>query len=207
MLAMLGWHTTGDREIFSLDELIDSFSLERVSKSGAKFDVEKAKWFNHKYIQLRDKAELAELITPQLKTLGIETTNEYLTQVVGLMKEKVNFINEILVQGMYFFNAPTGYDEQVASKKWTAEVAKTLREYGNAIEELDIFNSTNLETLLSAVAQINDMKTGQLMQPLRISVSGVASGPPIFEMLALLGKDEVRSRMNKALNTIAVVQA
>jgi len=200
MLALLGWHASDNQEMYSMDELIEAFTLERVSKSGAKYDLDKAKWFNHKYIQNTENSILAEQLAPLLELKGLKPTLDYITQVVGLMKEKVNFVQEIVEESMYFFTRPTLFDEQVLAKKWTNATKNAIEKYYSSILENESFDAANLELLLNETAASLQLKTGQLMQPLRVAVSGVAGGPPIFELLALIGKNETTNRLKYALN-------
>ena len=184
---------------------INEFTLERVSKNGAKFDLNKALWFNHEYLQLQNNAEIAaELLTLALAK-GYKTDLAYIDKVVALMKEKVNFAKEILEKGTYLFEAPTKYDEGVTSKKWKQGVPEFLTAYLEKINSLPTYQAVELETTFKNLATELAQNPGQLMQPLRVAVSGEAGGPPIFEMLELLGKEEVNKRISKAVAEIAVV--
>jgi glutamyl-tRNA synthetase len=205
MLSFLGWHPSDNREMFSVEDLFNEFTLERVSKNGAKFDLNKALWFNHEYLQLQNNAEIAaELLTLALAK-GYKTDLAYIEKVVALMKEKVNFAKEILEKGTYLFEAPTKYDEGVTSKKWKQGVPEFLTAYLTKINALSTYKATELEASFKDLATELAQNPGQLMQPLRVAVSGEAGGPPIFEMLELLGKEEVNKRISKAVVEIAVV--
>ncbi len=205
MLALLGWHTSDNQELFTMEELIDAFSLERVSKSGAKFDIDKAKWFNHKYLQTTDNTILAEQLVPILAEKGLTPSLDFITKVVALIKEKVNFVQEIADEAMYFFKTPTVFDEQVLAKKWTTETKNAIEKFSTLIETEIEFSASHLETGLNETASSMGLKIGQLMQPLRVVVSGAAGGPPIFELLALLGKEETIKRLKHGLTHFAVV--
>jgi glutamyl-tRNA synthetase len=200
MLALLGWHSSDNQELYTMDELIQAFSLERVSKSGAKYDLDKAKWFNHKYLQQTENSDLAAQLAPILESKGLQPSLEYIAKVVALMKEKVNFVQEIIDESMYFFIPPTQFDEQVLAKKWTSAAKNAIEKYNSRIAENETFDAPFLESLLNETAASLQLKTGQLMQPLRVAVSGVAGGPPIFELLELIGKEETTNRLNHALN-------
>lgn len=204
MLAFLGWHPSDNREMFNVEDLFNEFTLERVSKNGAKFDLNKALWFNHEYLQLQNNAEIAAELLPLALANGYKTDLAYIEKVVGLMKEKVNFAKEILEKGTYLFEAPTKYDEGVTSKKWKQGVPEFLTEYLDKISALPIYEATELETTFKNLATELAQNPGQLMQPLRVAVSGEAGGPPIFEMLELLGKEEVNRRISKAVSEIPV---
>jgi glutamyl-tRNA synthetase len=205
MLSFLGWHPSDNREMFSVEDLFNEFTLERVSKNGAKFDLNKALWFNHEYLQLQNNAEIAaELLTLALAK-GYKTDLAYIEKVVALMKEKVNFAKEILEKGTYLFEAPTKYDEGVTSKKWKQGVPEFLTAYLEKINSLPTYQAVELETTFKNLATELAQNPGQLMQPLRVAVSGEAGGPPIFEMLELLGKEEVNKRISKAVVEILVI--
>lgn len=205
MLSFLGWHPSDNREMFSVEDLFNEFTLERVSKNGAKFDLNKALWFNHEYLQLQNNAEIAAELLPLALANGYKTNLTYIEKVVGLMKEKVNFAKDILEKGTYLFEAPTKYDEGVTSKKWKQGVPEFLTAYLEKINSLPTYQAVELETTFKNLATELAQNPGQLMQPLRVAVSGEAGGPPIFEMLELLGKEEVNKRIAKAVSEITVV--
>ncbi len=202
MLALLGWHPSDNQEIFSLEELVQAFSLEKVSKSGAKFDADKAKWFNNRYLQAMDNSELSTLIRPLLAAKGWEAEDEYLTNVVAMVKEKVNFAPEILEVSEYFFVAPTSYDEKTVKKKWKGDTPAMIKELADDFDTIALFTADVVQESFSKFVESKGVSPGSLMQPLRLSVSGMAGGPPIFEMLELLGKDVVVSRMRTANESI-----
>jgi len=204
MLAFLGWHPSDNREMFRLEELLNEFTLERVSKNGAKFDLNKALWFNHQYLQLQDNAEIAAELLPKLIDKGYSTDIIYVEKAVKLMKEKVNFAKEIIEKGIFLFEPPLKYDDTVITKKWKQGVPEFLTAYLNQINQLSEYNAVDLEAAFKNLAFELEQNPGHLMQPLRVAVSGEAGGPPIFEMLELLGKDEVNSRILKALSSISI---
>lgn len=199
MLALLGWHTSDNQELFTREELIAAFSLERVNKSGAKFDVDKAKWFNHKYLLQAENDHLLPAVMNQLKDMNILVEESFALKVIGLMKEKVNFVQDIVKEGIYFFTKPVTFDATILQKKWTADVENLLKAYRAKLETLEPFTAAETEGLLNELCSEHQMKTGMVMQPLRIAVSGAAGGPPIFELLALIGKKEILERLDYAL--------
>jgi glutamyl-tRNA synthetase len=203
MLALLGWHTSDNREIFAIDELIQLFTIEKISKNGAKFDPEKAKWFNHQHLLLKDPAGIANDIMPEIKARGIETDMDYLSKVVGLIKEKVTFKNEIADKCMFFFKAPDKYDEQVISKKWNMQVANLLSKFADELPGMESSSPDEIEQALKAMAQEQGMNAGGLMQPLRVALSGEPGGPPLFDMLKLLGTAESANRIRSAVKNIS----
>jgi len=199
ILALLGWNPGNNEEIFSIEQLSQLFDFERVNKSGAKFDPEKAKWFNQQYLRQKPDAELAAEFKPILKEKGFEPGDAFLADFCKLMKEKVQFVHEFWEQGSYVFIAPTAYDEKVIAKKWNAQ-SKEL-----CTAALNLFKSVSdwkADTLHHAFEELVKEKGKIDMQLLRVLATGVAGGPHLFDMLALLGKDEVIIRLKKALNTL-----
>jgi glutamyl-tRNA synthetase len=203
MLALLGWHTSDNREIFSMDELIQLFSIEKISKNGAKFDPEKAKWFNHQHLMIKDNKEIAEAIIGDVKAKGFETTIDYLAQVVALVKEKVNFKNEIADKCAFFFEAPKVYDEQVIAKKWNAQVSEYLGSFADELDAMEMLSVQEIEHKFKEGAQAKGINPGSLMQPLRVCLSGEAGGPPLFDMLKLIGVSESAVRIKSAISSIS----
>ncbi|MCC6721440.1 MAG: glutamate--tRNA ligase [Bacteroidia bacterium] len=202
MLTFLGWHPSDNREIFTIDELFNEFSLERVSKNGAKFDQNKALWFNHKYLQMQNNAEIANSLMTLAEINGYNTNIDFMTKAVSLMKEKVNFAKEIIEKGYYLFTHPTKYDEAVVSKKWSDIVHQFIEEFLNIIKKEENFSAENLENSFKELALQKSINTGQLLQPLRVAISGEAGGPPLFNMIELLGKNDSIIRLEKALKNI-----
>lgn len=203
MLALLGWHTSDNREIFSMDELIQLFSIEKISKNGAKFDPEKAKWFNHQHLMIKDNKEVAEAIIGDVKAKGFETTIDYLAQVVALVKEKVNFKNEIADKCAFFFEAPKVYDEQVIAKKWNAQASEYLGSFADELDAMEMLSVQEIEHKFKEGAQAKGINPGSLMQPLRVCLSGEAGGPPLFDMLKLIGVSESAVRIKSAISSIS----
>ncbi|NUM32748.1 MAG: glutamate--tRNA ligase [Bacteroidetes bacterium] len=205
MLTFLGWHPSDNREMFTIDELLDEFTLERVSKNGAKFDLNKALWFNHKYLQLKTDEQIAESLLPYVKQSGWNADINYLKQVVSLMKEKVNFAREIIENGYYFFEKPVKYDQNVISKKWLANVPEFIENLIVTLNEETEFTPENTEMAFKKLATEKNLNPSQLLQPLRVAVCGQAGGPPLFNIFAMLGKNEVCSRLAKAVSEIKPV--
>lgn len=204
MLALLGWHTSDNRELFSMDELIQLFSIEKISKNGAKFDPEKAKWFNHQHLMLKEPQAIAKEILPQVEAKGIKTDLDYMTEIVKLIREKVNFKSEIAEKSAFFFEAPKEYDQQVISKKWNSTVAGFLSSFANSLLEMEGKSALEIESALKQSATDAGVNPGSLMQPLRVCLSGEAGGPPLFEMLVLIGIKESAKRIQFAVSSISV---
>ncbi len=202
MLALLGWHPSDNRELFTLNELVEAFTLEKVNKSGAKFDVEKAKWFNHHYLMEKSNDELTEALQPTLNANGMDMPKKRVAIVCGLMKEKVQFIPQLYTMGKYFFTDPETYDEKVVKKKWKENTTAILTQLKNAFAAMDSFTVSEVEETFQTVAKENEISPGAIMQPFRLSISGVGGGPPIFEIAAFLGKDVVIHRMENCFATL-----
>jgi len=201
MLALLGWHSSGNKELFTKDELIEEFSLERVSKSGAKFDAEKTKWFNQQYLRTRSDGELAELLK-KVPGFEFQVENDFLTEVCRLMKEKVSFVHEIAEQGKFFFEDPTTYDDAVIKKRWNEESKKFIAAAKDAFAGMSTWNAADCEATFKQTAEATGTNPGSVMQLFRVCVSGAGGGPVLFEMVALLGQETVLRRMDKALSSI-----
>jgi len=202
MLALLGWNPGGNQEILSKEEMIELFTFERVHKSGAKFDPEKTKWFNQQYLRKKPDSELAEIFMVALKEKGIDVTLEYVTNVCRLIKEKAHFVNEFWDLGSYFFIAPESYDADVIKKRWNENSAGFIREVKSSFEKMESFSSIETENEFKATAERTSINPGSVMQLFRVCLSGAAGGPVLFDMVELLGKNEVVKRLEKALNSL-----
>ena len=198
-LALLGWNDGTDKEIYSLEELIESFDLSRVNKSGAKFDPEKNKWFNHQFLIHKEDKELAALFIPVLQEKGIEVTAEYAEKVISLVKERANFITELYDLADFFFTAPTAYDAK-ALKNWKEDTADNLTHLNEVLNGIDDFSAKNVEKIVKDWIAAQELPVGKIMQPLRISLVGEMKGPDVFEIAALLGKEETMKRIQKAVD-------
>lgn len=200
MLAMMGWNDGTDQEIFNLAELVQKFSLERVHKAGAKFDFEKAKWFNHEWIKKADANQLISYVQPALASEGISTSEEYLTKVINLVKERCTFITDFIPQSKFFFVAPTAYDEAAVQPKWNADKQAFFTSMKNTFASYSTFEATALESLFKEKATEAGLKPGEVMMPMRIMLVGGKFGPHVFEIAETIGKDETIHRMQLALN-------
>ncbi len=203
MLAMLGWNPGTTQEIFSLDELVEAFSFERVNKSGAKFDPEKTKWFNQQYLRAKSDKELAALFTPILKEHNIVAEPAFVEGVCKLVKEKAHFVSEFWTNGSYFFIAPTTYDADVIKKRWNENSADFIKAVAADFKALSTFTAAETEATFKATAEKLGTKTGEVMQLFRVCLSGVGGGPMLFEMVELLGKEEVIKRLDEASKSLS----
>jgi len=224
-LALLGWHGTGDQELYTMDELIREFSLDRVSKSGAKFDYEKGKWFNHQYLQLRTNEELAEMFMPTLKEKlaenGLSTFDFSLStiaKVIGLTKDRVNFVPELWEQTNFFFLAPTEYDEKSLKKRWKEDSPRHMTEMLTLLEPIseedwhrsyetqdDNGNTVirwHLDDIIMPWIAEQEYGVGIVMNAFRICLVGAARGPHIWNITDVLGKEETLRRVKDALKIL-----
>lgn len=208
-LALLGWHPGGDQEMFSLDELVQAFSIEHIGKSGARFDFEKAKWFNQKYIQASDNAELARLIRPYAEAKGYRTDEAYLSQAAALMKERVTFLPDFTGQGAYLFEPVRDYDFETIQKKWNPAQQPVFESLVATVEQTDDFAAPALEERVKQFIQEKHLKPGDVLPLLRLALAGTMKGPAVFDMAALLGKTETLNRLRTAVEVFnqAVVSA
>lgn len=201
-LAFLGWNPGTEKEIFSLDELIKLFSFDRCSKSGAKFDFEKAKWFNHQYIQQKSDEELAALFIPILKEKNLDFPPRYIAEVVGLVKNRIHFVNEIWRQAGFFFSAPTTYDTKTVKKRWKSDSPKQIQELTSILKNIKDFSSENQESIVKKWIEEKDYHLGNVMNAFRLAIVGESKGPHMFDITALLGKEETINRLHQAIATL-----
>ncbi len=199
ILALLGWNPGNNEEIFSVEELAQLFDFERVHKSGAKFDPEKAKWFNQQYLRKKSDEELASAFEPFLKERGFSADKTFLMSFCRLVKEKVQFVHEFWEQGKYVFIAPETYDEKVIAKKWKDTSKEQFTVLMNAFLALNEWDVVSITACFHAV----EAEKGKIdMQVLRVLITGVAGGPQLFDMIELIGKTAVVERMQKALSKL-----
>lgn len=206
-LALLGWHSASDQELYSMDELIEAFSLDRVSKNGAKFDYEKGKWFNHQYLMLKSDEQLAAEFLPILKsklTLLPSSFTPLLPKMVGLVKERVNFVSELWEQLDFFFVAPTSYDEKSLAKRWKEDSPKHMRELLALLEAQDDWSAEALDGVVMPWIEKNEYGVGIVMNAFRICLVGAARGPHIWAITDILGKEETLQRVKNALERIRI---
>jgi len=201
-LALLGWNDRTDQELFSLEELVEKFDLNRVHKAGAKFDPEKNKWFNHQYLQKQSDEKLSDLFVADLVKKDFsfdEMTNKPLmTKIVYLIKERANFVSDFWELSDYFFEAPTSYDEK-AAKNWKEDTPRTMQELISVLENIEDFTSANIETDVKDWMTQNEIGMGKVMQPFRLSLVGALKGPHLFDIVELIGKEETIKRLEKAI--------
>lgn len=195
-LALLGWNPGTEQEIFSMDQLIAEFSLERINKAGAKFDIEKAKWFNQQYLKNKTNEELARMLQTES---AIEDRIERLSSICGAMKERITFIADVLTDGAFFFTAPGMYDEKTAKKKWTQEAAEKLKTFANRLVTFESISAEQAKEELIAVLNEDETPLGRIMPALRLSLTGASGGPDLMEIISILGPKETSERINRAI--------
>jgi glutamyl-tRNA synthetase len=190
-LALLGWNPGTEQEIFNLEELVNAFDLDRVNKSGARFDPEKIKWFNHHYLQTKSSHELAKLFNP---------TNDkaYAEKVISLIKERATFVSDFWELGSFFFEPPKEYDVKAAGKQWKENTSELMQELISVLEKINDFSTENTETTVKQWITNKNLSFGQIMPPLRLALVGEMKGPHVFDIISLIGKKETISRIQKA---------
>ena len=198
-LALLGWHPETEQEMFSMDQLIESFSLEKISKGGARFDYEKAKWFNQKYIQAMDNVSLAKIIRPYAEQENYDFSEVFLEKVAALMKERVTLVPDFVKDGYYLFGPVKVYDMETFAKKWKPELAPVFSALKERIGKINDFTAIVVEEEVKAFIHESGVKPGDVLSLLRIALAGTMKGPAVFDMMALLGKDESGIRIDHLL--------
>jgi len=202
MLAFLGWNPATEQEIFSLDELVESFSLNQVGKAGARFDPEKAKWFNHQYlIKLKD-GEIARQVKPLLEKEGFSFSDDQLGKIIGMVKERANLLTDFIDLTTYFFKAPEKYDEKMVKKMWKENTPEIVNDIRHVLDGIDNFTPGEIEKSMKAYIEKNELGFGKVMNPVRLALVGSNKGPALFDIISVLGKDEVKERIDKALERL-----
>ena len=207
MLAFLGWNPGTEQELFSLSELIDAFDISKVGKSGAKFDAEKTKWFQHQYFIQKEDLEIAKLFLPVLEqhlgnSFDKDLDLEYITRVVGLIKERGTFVNDLWDLGGFFFIAPETYDEKATKKNWKEGTADLMLELSQMIENITDYSSKNIENSIKEWITSKEIGFGKVMQPLRLSLVGALKGPHLSDIAFLIGRAETVKRMRSAVEKL-----
>jgi glutamyl-tRNA synthetase len=205
-LAFLGWNPGDEREIFSVDELVDAFSIERIGKSGTKFDIAKAKWYNEQYLRAKSVSELAAYLRQDAANAGVELSEAKSEAMVSLVKDRVTFAAELWKESKLMVIAPREFDADVAAKKWNAEAIQLLGAYALALDGFtESFDAASAKSLLERTAETEGLKLGKSMQAVRLAVTGSGAGPDLMEVFSILGPQEVSKRIRFALSTLTVV--
>jgi len=206
-VAFLGWNPGDEREIFSMEDLVKEFSLERVGKAGAVFNVEKLNWMNFQHLRQKPDAEVLAMLKEYLLSQSTvdqnDFTDAYLLEVIAAMRERVTFIKEFVEKSPYFFEAPSSYDPAVARKRWKPETPGYLKQYLDALSKVEHPRKEDYESTLKQVVGSLNVSAGTLIHPIRLAVSGMGMGPGLYEILGILGKEEVVRRLNKAIESLS----
>ena len=202
MLALLGWNPGTEQEIFSMKELIDAFSIERVGKSGSRFDPIKAKWFNHQYLEKKTNNQLAVEFREFLRTHGHHVDIVDLEFLIGMVKERVSFVKDIWDQTDFFFKAPESYDQEVIKKRWKDDSVPLLLELKAELNKIDDFSATTTEPVIKAWIEEKGYNTGAIMNAFRLVIVGTLRGPHIFDIISWIGKEETLKRIDKGVSVI-----
>jgi glutamyl-tRNA synthetase len=202
MLALLGWNPGTEQEIFSMEELVDAFSLERVGKSGSRFDPEKAKWFNHQYLQHRSDNQIAIEFREFLRARGYHFDIVALETLIGMVKERVSFVKEIWEQTDFFFKAPESYDKEVIKKRWKDNSASLLLELKSVLNKIVSFTPSETEKIVRSWIDEKGYDTGTIMNAFRLVVVGTSRGPHMYDIISWIGKEETLRRIDRGLALI-----
>ena len=203
MLSLLGWNPGTEQELFSIEELITTFDLSRVSKSGAKFSLDKTNWFNQQYLQKKTDAELALLFSVILKNKKINSSKGYVEKVASLIKERAVFVKDFWSLSSYFFKTPEGYDEKASKKQWKEGTSALMNELIIVLASIDDFSSKTIEETVKSWISSKEIGFGKIMQPLRLAIVGEMKGPHLFDIIDMIGKDEAVLRIKKIIKTLS----
>jgi len=206
-VALLGWNYGDDKEFYEMDELIRKFSLERVHKSGAVFNIEKLNWLNFEHLRRKPDSEVVKMLRSEIEKSGYKNadyTDEYLVMVISAMKERVSFVKEYLTKSPYFFSAPDQYDEKIIQKRWKEDSVDLLKKLSARLKSLSNPTKEDYENELNNTASESGAGIGKIIHPLRLAVSGMGEGPGVFDILFVIGKEETLRRINTAIQKIKI---
>lgn len=201
-LAFLGWNPGTEQEIFSMDELIKAFSIDRIGKAGAKFDIQKAQWFNQQYLRKLPDAALAKDLLEELKKHGITCTEERAENIVSLVKERATFPQDLYTVSQFFFTVPEVYDARVVDKKWNDDAIRVLEAYAAAVLEKQPSSAEDFRELLEDTTTRLQVQTGKILQALRLSITGMGTGPDLMTVMGILGAEEIAARIRHAIRVL-----
>ena len=199
MLALLGWNPGTEQEVFSLRELISAFDLSKVSKSGAKFDFEKGKWFNQNYLRGLSRDQLASELKRELDKSGLAYTEAFLGKIASMMSERATFSKDLVTEGLFLFQAPSEYDEKTHKKKWSEQSPQMMRDLIDRFMDLDDFSEGPIEEAFKNYLSEKELGFGKVGPSFRLAVTGKGMGPSMFAICEVLGKEEVVNRIKKAI--------
>lgn len=209
-LALLGWNPGDDTEIMSMDELIRKFSLDHCSRAGARFDFEKGKWFNHKYLQMVPAEQLTQMFKPVMEANGVDAnafSDDYITRAIAMVKDRANFVSDLWTQARFFFVEPESYEEKAVRKRWSAEMPRIMAELIEVLEGLPDFSSAAAEPVVLDWIKEKGYHLGNVMNAFRLTVVGECKGPHMFDITELMGLDETVRRIQRGIDRIPAPQA
>jgi len=204
---MLGWSFSDNTEFFNMQQLVENFTLEKVHKAGAIFNIEKLNWLNAEHLRSRSAAEILVMLREEIEKSDYNNSDfsdEYLVEIIEAMRERVSFVSEYLTKSPYFFEDVNTYDEDVISKRWKPETPQHMSELANAYEKLENPGKHDFEQTLRDTAEKMGVGAGKLIHPVRVATSGMGTGPGVFDLLHILGKEKVVARIRKAVETIKI---
>jgi glutamyl-tRNA synthetase len=205
-LAFLGWNPGNQKEMFTMDELIQEFSVERIGKSGTKFDINKAKWYNQQYLRLKSDVELKEMLEVELNKNKVSFDPSKTAEIAQLLKERATFPIDMWNEGQFFFSAPQSYDEKVSTTKWTQEAVDFMNAFSASLtNDTQDVTADHIKHLFHQVLEEKNLKIGKVMQAVRLAITGVGAGPDLMHIIAILGKAETTSRIQTALTKLTVI--
>ena len=203
MLALLGWNPGTEQEIFTMEELIAAFTIDRVGKSGSRFDPDKAKWFNARYFQIKSDEDLADLFMPMVKEKGFSPDRATLVSIVSLVKERAGFVKELWNEADFFFVAPESYDAEVVRKRWNADSQGQMRELREQVAGVQQFTAEVLEKSVKEWIAAKGYNTGSILNLFRLLLVGASRGPHLFEIAALIGREETLRRLDEGISRLS----
>ncbi|MFQ5569025.1 MAG: glutamate--tRNA ligase [Rhodothermales bacterium] len=201
-LAFLGWNPGTEDEVFSLDALIEAFSIDRVGSAGVQFNLDKLRWYNQQHLRRLSLDELLARAHPFLEARGYDAGGAYLKQVAGLLHERISFVEELATTGSYFFEDPADYDEKGVKKRWKDDSAALLSAYAHQLEQTSSFDEETAELALRTLAEEREVGAGRIIHPTRLAVSGTSAGPSLFAMMEALGRETCVRRLRKAVDVL-----
>ncbi|MEO1050341.1 MAG: glutamate--tRNA ligase [Bacteroidota bacterium] len=206
-LALLGWNPGSEQEIFSLEELAEAFSIERINKGGAKFDIEKAKWFNQQYIKQKSAEELSGFLKQYIANASVSASESQILKACELMKERITFPRELWTSGSFLFQRPETYDGKVMKKKWTGEAVAVLEDFASSLLSMEEFTAETIKNALNQAVEKNEIGLGRVMPAVRLAITGLGSGPDLMSTIEIIGKEEAIDRINIAIEKLEVKQS
>jgi glutamyl-tRNA synthetase len=206
-LALLGWNPGTNDELFTLEQLVEAFTVERIGKSGTKFDIQKAQWFNQQYLRAKPDHELAKYLLKSLDLEGLACTEQKALKVVSIIKERATFPSDFWKEGKFLFLTPAEYDEKVAEKRWTPEVVEVLNAFKEKMANLKVLTAEQAKATLQEVLDAQGVAIGKVMQGIRLALTGMGAGPDLMEVMEILGPKELVLRIDQAIQKLTVKHA